>query len=645
TTTYTSGASGVPRTTSEVREFWYAPRLGIDLVADLKISDIGEQKFEAKDLKTTEPPAEYFTVPAGYRVADQRGPIATPPTNAPAQQTGGLKIRDAQPAEAEPLQPSSAQIAVPTIRTTARIVVLDVVAVDAHGQPVKGLKASDFTLTEDSVPQTLHSFTERDAAADQRLAPTEPALPPNTFANHAPVVNDTAMTVLLFDTSGLSFSDAAYARDEVAAFLKKVKPGTPMCIFDLDQWDGLRLIQDFTTDTAVLRNAVESKQNAQKPWQFPEFTPSLQLGIAMRQLARYLAGFPGRKNLIWFYGTQPPRIAMGQPGLYPDIMSGNSFASDLGEAAEILTLNRVALYPVDPRGVIFRWNLVQNIYEQDNIFFQGADTSGAATPTGGKAFIDSNAIDKDIAEIAAAGSHYYTVSYTPTNVQWDGGFRKLQVRFAGSVTSTGVQTAKLHLEYRNGYYAQNLGARPGTFSSGAQVRRLISYSPVATSGNPTLSDAMRLGAVPPFEILFNAHIAPNSAQEKVKRGAEAPRENYLTAEWLHEPYREYAIHYSVDPEDIQLRKNADGLYHDTIEFAAVLYDNYDHVVNSFINSVPLEVNAKDYAQIRKTGVGIALPLAVPTKGDFYLRLGVHDLDSDHVGALEIPTREIRLTAN
>jgi hypothetical protein len=232
---------------------------------------------------------------------------------------------------------------------------------------------------------------------------------------------------------------------------------------------------------------------------------------------------------------------------------------------------------VDPRGVIFRWNLLQNIYEQDNIFFQGSDASDAAGATGGKSFVNSNTISKDVSEIVAAGSHYYTASYTPTNAHWDGGFRRLQVRFADSVTSTGVPTAKLRLEYRNGYYAQETAVRPGSAPAVA-TRRLISYSPLgAPVGAPTLSDAMRYGAVAPFEIFFHAHITPQPAIEKIKHGAHGPPGNFLGPQWLHEPYRNYGIHYSVDPEDLQFLAHGDGISQDTVEFVAVLYDGYGNV--------------------------------------------------------------------
>ena len=40
---------------------------------------------------------------------------------------------------------------------------------------------------------------------------------------------------------------------------------------------------------------------------------------AMNQLARYLCGIPGRKNLIWFSGSFPINI-------FPDAIPANPFA-------------------------------------------------------------------------------------------------------------------------------------------------------------------------------------------------------------------------------------------------------------------------------------------------------------------------------
>ncbi len=556
-------------------------------------------------------------------------------------------------------QPPSSGGPVATIKTTARQVVLDVVVIDSHEHSVKGLQQSNFLLFEDGVAQKLVGFTEHDAVSEAPPAPAS-QIPPNTFSNHPPLINNVAMTAILFDTSELPFTDAAYARDQVAAYVKTVLPGTPICIFDLDPW-GLRLVQDFTTDPHALRQAVESNANAQKPRHPAAITPTLQRAPAMRELARYLSAFPGRKNLIWFSGTAP-HITPGRPGsLFPD---NDTLEDDMKGVSDTLTLNRVALYPVDPRGVVFDpcvgcpWvpasgsvvpHVILRNFESD-VLEQGGDNAAMATVTGGKAFYNSNDIKQDVAEVVATGSHYYTLSYTPANDHWDGSFRNIKVQLAngGATYLASLQPPMrleppLHLEYRSGYYAS-----PDTqhLSPAAQAaRQLISYSPVGdpnAAQGTTLDDAMSYGAVAPFQILFKAHVDPAPATEKLRRNAHLPPGNYLDPHWRSHPYRNYQIQFSIDPQDIRFTQHSGESFHDTIEFVAVVYDNYGAIVNSFIKRVPVDVNSADYSQIMQSGLGVHLAIAIPAKGDFYLRLGVHDLNSDRIGALEIPVESIHL---
>jgi VWFA-related protein len=62
------------------------------------------------------------------------------------------------PASGQAQQPASDQ-SVTTIKMQAREVLLPVTVRDKHGALVTGLKASDFTLTEDGRPQVIKSFT------------------------------------------------------------------------------------------------------------------------------------------------------------------------------------------------------------------------------------------------------------------------------------------------------------------------------------------------------------------------------------------------------------------------------------------------------------------------------------------------------
>jgi VWFA-related protein len=539
------------------------------------------------------------------------------------------------PAQQPPANP------IPTITTTLRQVVLDVVVTDKNGRPVKGLKPSDFALTEDGVPQTLAAFTEQVASTVTPPPSPEPKLPPNTFVNHAPLTGSGAITVILFDE--LSFADTAYARYEVSNFMKTLTPGMPICIFKLD-WQGLHLIQDFTTDPQALRQAVNSKRNdATLRQPFGTWQPAL-VGDAMNELARYLSGFSGRKNLIWFTDGLPPELSVGRPdGLFPDI---TSLFDDRSGTIDVLTLSRVALYPIDARG------LVVNAGRGFEILSEDGELAQVAEATGGRAFYSTNGFKQAVAEVVANGSNYYTLAYNPTNKNWNGAYRKIKLQLVNTAWSdAAVQSAPaqpawpFRVEYRQGYYATQFTPH-GPLSAGS-TRRMISYSPKGDPADPSQSPPLRLamafGAVAPFQILFQAHVTPEPSIDKLKRHAQPPKDNYLDAKWLHSAYRNYQIHYSVDAHDIQFKQGSIKAYAANLQFIAVLYNDDGAIVNSLITTAPMELNLNQYLQIINAGLGIDQTIAVPTHGDFFLRLGIHDLNSGRVGALEIPAESIQIS--
>jgi hypothetical protein len=44
--------------------------------------------------------------------------------------------------------------------------------------------------------------------------------------------------------------------------------------------------------------------------------------------------------------------------------------------------------------------------------------------------------------------------------------------------------------------------------------------------------------------------------------------------------------------------------------------------------------------MQKAGVQYRQEISVPVKGEYFLRIGVHDLTSDKVGALEVPVDSV-----
>ena len=129
---------------------------------------------------------------------------------------------------------------------------------------------------------------------------------------------------------------------------------------------------------------------------------------------------------------------------------------------------------------------------------------------------------------------------------------------------------------------------------------------------------------------------------KINRHAQQPKDIYLEAQWLHSPYRDYVIHYSLDAHDIQFKQLTPDSYHAIVEFVAVVYNDNGATVNSIVTTAPMDLNVNEYMQAMRGGVGVTQKIAIPVRGDFFLRLGVHDVNSDHIGALEIPAESIKL---
>src|SRR3954463_6894522 len=58
-----------------------------------------------------------------------------------------------------------------TLSVKVQLVVEAVVVKDKQGNPIHGLTANDFTVTEDNVPQTIKLFEHQDLAANAKPLP------------------------------------------------------------------------------------------------------------------------------------------------------------------------------------------------------------------------------------------------------------------------------------------------------------------------------------------------------------------------------------------------------------------------------------------------------------------------------------------
>lgn len=588
----------------------------------------------------------------------------------------------AAPPAAAPAAPSQNPTAGATPQTVfhanANLVLLDVVVTD-RGSAIHGIDRSRFHVVEDGKEQTISSFEEHQPASISAEGYKPVALPPHTYSNAPLYPQATAFNVLLLDGLNTPVDKQTDVRKQMIEYMGKIAPGTSLAVFTLSS--RLRMITGFTTDASQLTKALQSGKvtprtsdvtgsglsvssdtdttldnvtgsGASADWggmleQWEADTAAFQDAERIRmtldafdQLALYLGGIPGRKNIIWFSASFPI-------GLDPDSTMRNGFDAarifekEIRETSENLTAARVSVYPVDARGLM-NLSTVDASYTPGGSIGSGASggfgrgrapgmgntpmasdshtamvTNAAeeasmrliAKETGGKAYINTNGLRDAIADAIANGSSYYTIAYMPENKNFDGRFRKLQVRVDGG----GFNVAT-----RDGYYAD-------------PPEKIAAHG--ATQITPILA-AMLHGAPPATQVIFNTRVLPASDPHFRDTKFAATPAGEMAAQ-INSPLHRTIVDLLVDPRGLDFATAQDGTRLDNVEFVLVAYDSDGKRVNYVDQKAPLGLDAEHYARVRASGFPVRMELDLPA-GNFSLRLAVYDLSSGHIGSLEVP---------
>jgi hypothetical protein len=108
------------------------------------------------------------------------------------------------------------------------------------------------------------------------------------------------------------------------------------------------------------------------------------------------------------------------------------------------------------------------------------------------------------------------------------------------------------------------------------------------------------------------------------------------------PYRHVSLSYNIDLSGIQFDQTSEGNYHGQFEYAVDVYDSGNgNLLNSSDMAVRPNLPPAVYQSMVNTGAKVRQEIDLPAKGDYVLRIGVHDLTTDHVGAIEIPLSSIK----
>jgi VWFA-related protein len=392
-------------------------------------------------------------------------------------------------------QQTPAEIPGITIRTSTRLVVVDVVVTDKKGQPITGLKAEDFTVEENGKKQKIASFTPPGAS---RSGPQTP--PPGILSNHPEFLKPAGVpTVLVLDAANSSFKDQAYGRSQMLKYaLEQNQAGKAIAVMTLT--DQLRVLQNFTTDPKILTTAIENLSPQSQPLPREAAVPGSsyngsdyagssgslmaqaivaahaelagfqnvvaaynlerRMAItlqALQDLTRMLSGFSGRKNVVWLTADFPLDLIpddkdMSNAELMADLPSirqrsvssnsaGSTFAEqrmldvpEIKQAEANLASSGIAIYPVDMRGIMSSGIDINTTFALQDL----------AAETGGKAYTNQNEIKDGIALAVSDENASYSLGYYPENKKWDGKFRAIKIKLDHGDTE---------VRYRKGYFA------------------------------------------------------------------------------------------------------------------------------------------------------------------------------------------------
>jgi len=552
-------------------------------------------------------------------------------------------------AVAQSPKPSSQPSGEYVFRSTVRRVPIDVVVQDKDGKPVRGLKQSDFVVQEDRKDQKILSFDVADGSAAPYVPPKLPPMPPNTYVDLPAEPERGPLYILYYDMVNTSQVDQMSFRGELLKFVDNAPPGTRIALFVNAK--GLHMMQGFTTDHSLLREAILRKgppPSIPNVFLFGETFGRYDAGAAlsnMNFMAEYLSGLPERKNLIWLASYHPIPVGPTVVGVDVTVPSSPPASGSVGgmggpatlDLSELLSdsikhtyaslmRSRVALYPISLSGVDGSDDVRVQGGADATVDHQNLDSIAAST--GGHAFYGNNRSGELIEKAVEHGEDYYTLSYSPQNTNFDGSERKIHISLVDD-------SKKYHLTYRSVYYAVS-----DEEVQDLHKKQVVQQRFLAAKAADTLYATAEHGAPIMHDLLFIAHMAttgePRMATPEEMRSLEDSPAFFRTRKHNPKPLapvkmQQYVINYDViDPKLRALAKSRKEPT--TLEFAAAAYNSDGTLLNS-INKGEISTDSRPDGKVDRRFQAVQ-QLQVPP-GAAFIRVVVRNTSSDRTGALEV----------
>jgi len=562
---------------------------------------------------------------------------------------------------------------VTTLKTSVRLVTVDVVVTNGKGEPVSALKKEDFEVLEDGKPQAVSVFEEH-----KGTQPTQfklPAMPPNVYTNFPVTQTADTINVILVDALNTPLVDQSFVHVQMLKYLQTIPPNTRVAIFTLAS--RLRMLQGITTDStrmlAAVKNtkagpqasalrpsnaesdAVQSRVDfmraesmAPAPDPFTVQVPGLPDPVsatqqflgdeqrylteirismtleALQQLGRYLYGIPGRKNVIWFSGTFPAAF-LPDNSLADPFSQVRQFHDEIRKTTGLLAAAQVALYPIAAEGLVS-----QAMFQTDGREIGTTRISVAAQTATQQSRVTGMDLDSTHAAMEqlakdTGGQAFYNTNglgdalgrvVTNGSRYYSLAYSPANAKMDGSYRRIQVKliSAKGTLAYRRGYYADDVTA---------------SLSPAQKQISDPLLPLMGRNLPDYDQILYKILVQPSNPQP----APDAPRLGSTTD--FKGPFTRYAVDFAVTPGDLRLNQSSDGVRHGTIEVMLVAYDSEGKPLNLVVTRSEVRIPPEDYPKLMKGGFPIRKEIDVPN-GEVFLRTGIYDLESNNAGTLGVP---------
>jgi VWFA-related protein len=400
--------------------------------------------------------------------------------------------------------------------------------------------------------------------------------------------------------------------ENVAAVMPNLRATNATGIRGTDRADNLRQLffhmSEFMSEQAKL--AIQDR--------------AFRTSAALRLIARRMGGYPGRKNLIWVSAGFPIDItsevvqkttdvdvlAQQATMATPQVRVEESYEDLLRQLAAELTDAQLSVYSVDARGLVGS-TLADATHQGTNaagLLQMGAEYGAnvaransaiqasqqtlqtLALESGGLFFKNDNDVAGAVSSSRADGSAYYMLGYAPDSKDWDGKFRKIQVK---------VNRPGYELRYRMGYYAKDP----------------MKWDKTKAKSDPDLVSAMSMGFPPATMVVFDSRVIPPPPGPQVK----------------------VPVEFLVNPRTIAGEEMKDGGRHFGLEFHVAAYSLDGKLITHVDQGLDAPVKADRLQAYLQQGIPFRAELPM-TPGEYRLRLAVRDTHTGFIGTTEIPLK-------